>query len=118
MTTFLPKDVQAGLDAARKKSLKKKSRLRVETNGERFRVLRFSETGFTLDLENAPRLRGLVDLYDGGRHVYQCLIVASEVEGDEMRYEFKRSTATFDKAPVDFYRGENAPIALLADQTA
>ncbi|TKZ21071.1 hypothetical protein FAP39_08120 [Shimia litoralis] len=117
MTTYLPKDVQAGLDNARKKSLKKASKMRVEANGRSFRVLKFREDGFTLDVEDAPHLRGLVDLFDGGRHIYQCLIVASEEDGDLMHYDFKRSTAAADRAPLDFYRGENAPIALLSDQT-
>lgn len=114
MTTFLPKEVQAGLDAARKQSLKKKSRLRVEAGSESHKVLRFWDKGFSLDAENAPHLRGLVDLYDGARHIYQCLIVASEEEAGEMRYEFKRNTAAADRAPLDFYRDENAPIALLS----
>lgn len=116
MSTWVPKEVQAGLDAARKKSLRKSSKMRVEADGQSFRVLKFREDGFTLDIEDAPHLRGLVDLYDGGRHVYQCLIVASEEDGDVMHYEFKRSTVAEDKPPADYFRGENAPVALLADQ--
>jgi len=54
-----------------------------------------------------------VDLYDGSRHLYQCLIVASEEEGDEMRYEFKRNTPAVDSAPLDFERGANKPVALI-----
>ena len=111
---FLPKEVQAGLDKARKQSLRKQSRLRVHTGDEIFPVLRFWETGFSLDIENAPHLRGLVDLYDGGRHLYQCLVVASEEENGQMIYDFKRNTAAKDKAPLDFVRDVNAPIALLA----
>ena len=113
MSTFLPKEVQDGLDAARKKDLKRKSRLRIEVGDASFRVLKFREDGFTLDIEDAPHLRGLVDLFDGSRHLYQCLIVASEEDGDVMHYEFKRATAAADQAPLDFYRDENAPIALL-----
>ncbi len=111
---FLPKEVQAGLEKARKQSLRKKSRLRVHTGDDIFPVLRFWETGFSLDIENAPQLRGLVDLYDGGRHLYQCLVVASEEENGQMIYDFKRNTAAKDKAPLDFVRDINAPIALLA----
>lgn len=113
MTTFLPKEVQMGLDMARKRDLKRKSRLRVAVGDSVFPVLEFKDGGFALDIDNAPKLRGLVDLYDGGRHLYQCLIVASEEEAGLMRYEFKRSTAATDKAPLDFARDENAPIALL-----
>lgn len=113
MSEFLPKEVREGLEQARKRDLKKKSRLRVRVGDEVFRVLRFWDGGFALDLDNAPKLRGLVDLYDGSRHLYQCLIVASDEENGEMRYEFKRNTAAVDKAPIDFAREENAPIALL-----
>lgn len=117
MTMFLPKDVQAGLDAARKADLKKKNRLRVKTGDEVFRVLRFQEDGFTLDVENAPHLRGFVDLYDGARHLYQCLVVASVEENGEMFYEFKRATAAADKPALDYVRDENAPVGLVTDQS-
>lgn len=113
MTTYLPKEVREGLDAARIAGLRKVSRLRVETETDSFRVLRMWKTGFSVEAEVAPTLRGLVDLYDGARHLYQCLIVASELEGGEMIYEFKRSTAAADAAPLDFIRDAGAPIALL-----
>jgi len=113
MSEFLPKEVRAGLEAARKQALRKKSRLRIHVGDTAIPVLRFWETGFALDAEDAPHLRGLVDLFDGARHLYQCLIVASSEEIGEMVYEFKRSTAAVDKAPLDFVRDENAPIALL-----
>ena len=115
MSDFLPKEVREGLEAARKADLKKKSRLRVHAGEEIFPVLRFWDGGFALDMESAPHLRGLVDLYNGGVHLYQCLIVASSEENGEMIYEFKRNTAAVDKAPLDFHRDENAPIALLGN---
>ena len=65
MTTFLSKEVQDGLDAARKKSLKSKSRLRIRDSKSVYPVLRFWETGFSLDADHAPHLRGYVDLMDG-----------------------------------------------------
>ena len=113
MTTYVPPEVQAGLDAARKKDRKRKNKLRVETDGRSFRVLRFQDDGFTLDIEDAPHLRGLVDLYDGGRHFLQCLIVASAEEEGEMRYEFKRATQATDKPPVDFEQSEFVPAGLI-----
>lgn len=113
MSTYISPEMQAGLDAARKKALKRRHRLRVEVDGQSFRVLRFGDTGFTLDIDNAPKLRGLVDLFDGSKHLYQCLIVATQEQGGEMRYEFKRATLAAERAPVDFFKGENAPVALL-----
>ena len=113
MTTFLPKEVAEGLEAARKQALGKKRRLRVQAGTEVFRVLKYWDSGFSVDLQDAPQLRGLVDLYDGSRHLYQCLIVASEEEGGEMRYEFKRNTRAVDSAPLDFERDANKPVALI-----
>lgn len=113
MSDFLPKEVRAGLEKARKTALRKKNRLRVHAGGDIYPVLRFWERGFALDAEDAPHLRGLVDIYDGGRHLYQALIVASSEENGERHFEFKRSTAASDRAPLDFYRDPEAPIALL-----
>lgn len=113
MTTFLPKEVAEGLEAARKQALRKNSRLRVQAGTDIFTVLKYWDSGFAVDLQDAPQLRGLVDLYDGSRHLYQCLIVASEEEGDEMRYEFKRNTPAVDSAPLDFERDANKPVALI-----
>jgi hypothetical protein len=113
VSDYLPKEVREGLELARRLDLAKKSRLRVHTDAEIFPVRRFWEGGFSLDAEGAPQLRGLVDLYDGARHLYQCLIIASEESAGEMIYEFKRHTAAVDKAPLDFYHEEGAPVALI-----
>ena len=115
MTTFVPKEVQAGLDRARLARLKKGSRLRLSVDGVSYQVLRKWETGFSIDAATAPHLRGLVDLYDGAIHLFQCLIVASEEEADEMRFEFKRLTAVSDQPAIDFVRKVDAPVALIED---
>lgn len=116
MSTFLPKEVQAGLDAARKKDQKRNSRMLVEADGQTYRVLRFWDTGFALDAESAPHLRGFVDLYDRGEHLYQCLILATEEAHGEMCYEFKRLTAIDGKQPQDFVQEAPEVIALLGHQ--
>lgn len=113
MTDFLPEAVRQGLEAARRDALRKSSRLRIMDGERMYPILRLWERGFALEAEDAPHLRGLVDIFDGGRHLYQCLIIASDEENGEMHYEFKRNTAAADKAPLDFERAEGAPIALL-----
>ncbi|MDA9207894.1 hypothetical protein N9O61_03320 [Octadecabacter sp.] len=110
----LPDSITAELQAANKRSARRKNRLRVEANGQSLPVVRMLTEGFIVEQGSEKRLRGLVDLYDGGRHVSQCLIVAASQEGDLMRYDFKRNTSATDGAPLDFVRDENAPIALLA----
>ncbi|WP_424985005.1 hypothetical protein [Microbulbifer sp. S227A] len=113
MSTYVSDDVRLQLNAARLAALKKVSRLRVHVGEARYPVLRRWSNGFSVEEKTAPMLRGLVDLYDGGRHLYQCLIIASESEAGERRYEYKRSTAAADRAPLDHYREANAPIGLL-----
>lgn len=113
MSTYLSAEVQAGFDAARKKALKQRHRLRVEADGLSVRVVRFLDDGFTLDAETAPRLPGLVNLYDGAKHISQCLVVATDEEDGEMHYEFKRATPVTDQAPVDYYQSEPTPAGLL-----
>ena len=110
---YLPKDVREGLELARKTKLKKKSRMRVQAGDQTFTILRYWDAGFALDAEDTPHLRGLVDLYNGGNHISQALIVASEEDAGEMVYEFKRSTPANDQAPLDYERSSEAPIALI-----
>jgi hypothetical protein len=114
MLEFLPKEVRDGLEAARKKDLKRKSRLRVQVGDAIYPVLRFWQDGFALDADFSPgKLRGLVDVYDGSRHIFQCLIMASSIEYGELVCDFKRATAVTERAPLDFWRDENAPVGYL-----
>lgn len=113
MFEYLPKDVRADLELARKSELRRKSRLRVRVGDQTFTILRLWHDGFSLDAEDGAHLRGLVDVYDGSRHLSQCLIVASSEDAGEMVYEFKRATAAVDAAPLDYPRDENAPVALI-----
>lgn len=113
MTTYLPEELQERLHAARRAGLRKKSRLRVQAGGASYPVLRLWRNGFAVEDETTPPLRGLVELLEGARPIYQCLVIAAEAEDGEMRYEFKRSTAVSDHAPADFCRAEEAPAGLL-----
>jgi hypothetical protein len=113
MIESLPQSIRNELHAAQSKAAAKKSRLRIMVNGESYRIERMTGSGFALNMDDAPKLRGLVDIYDGGRHVSQCLIIAAAQDGEQMVYDFKRNTSAGDGAPLDFERLENAPIALL-----
>ncbi len=99
-------------DARRARDLRK-SRLTVVSGDARHRVLRLWSRGFAVAADSVPALRGLVDLYDGSRHVCQALIVTDREEDGERVYEFKRSTAAADAAPLDFERPADAPAGLL-----
>ena len=118
MSEFLPKEVRDGLELARKRKLRKKSRMRVKAGDETFTILRYWDQGFALDADDAPNLRGLVDVFDGARHLSQCLIVASEEDGGERVFEFKRATAHTDAPAVDYEVAQDGPIALIGYRPA
>jgi len=113
MSEYLPQEVREGLETARKATLKRKSRMRVRVDGHDFHILRIWNNGFSLDVDDNPKLRGLVDLYKGEEHVSQCLIVATEEQSGEMRYEYKRQSLPRNSAPLDFVREDGAPAPLM-----
>lgn len=113
MIEHLPTEIRSALDDARKREYKRKSRLRVEAGGDAWRVLRRWEGGFALDAKDVAHLRGLVDLYDGPRHLMKCLIVASAVEEGELICLLKSTTPVSDGAALDFVRDESAPVGYL-----
>jgi hypothetical protein len=113
MSEFLPEAVRKGLEDARVAALRRAHRLCIHDGDELHRVLRLWDGGFALDAKDAPQLRGFVDLYDGSRHLSQCLVVASRDEAGERLYEFKWHTRVTDRPALDFVRAEGAPAALL-----
>lgn len=113
MIEFLPKEIREGLETARLRNLKKRSRLRVELGGQSYPILRRWDDGFSIPAERNGPLRGLVDIFDGPRHVFQALIVATHVENGEMLCEFKRHSPVNDRPALDFWRDENAPVGYL-----
>ncbi len=113
MDAHLSKEVMEGLRRARKQAMRKKNRLRLHVGDEIYPVLSLKGDGFEMEADAVPHLRGLVDLYDGAKHLAQCLIIHSEPEGDIMRYEFKRRTDVASGPAKDFVVKANAPVALL-----
>ena len=113
MLEFLPKEVRDGLETARKRDQKRRSRLRVQVGEAVFPVIKLTEDEMLLDASLTPHLRGLVDVFDGARHIAQCLIIASTTENGVLVCGFKRSTNVTAAPALDYWRDENAPVALL-----
>lgn len=114
MSDYLPKDLREQLVAAHRQAKRKRATRSVHIGDEAFAILEMSENGFAVAADEAPRLRGLVDIYEGPRHLYQALIIAAAEAGDLMRYDFKRNTAAVPNPPVDFEQRSNRPAGLLS----
>ncbi|MXU64033.1 hypothetical protein [Oceanomicrobium pacificus] len=113
MDAFLSDEVLEGLRRARKRAAAKQSRLRVQAGDRDYRVLRDWDGGFALQASDAPNLRGVVDLYDGPRHLSRCLIIHAVPEGDELRYEYKLRADVRSQPPRDFASDDPQPAALI-----
>ncbi|MCG3268730.1 hypothetical protein [Yoonia sp. I 8.24] len=113
MYEFLPEAVRHGLEEARKAALKRKDRLSVHDGDDTYRIRRFWDGGFALDLAGSDRLRGHVDIYDGPKHLYQCLVVSSVAEDNERVFEFKWLRPVTDGPAADYVMPEFAPAGLL-----
>jgi len=113
MEAYYSDAVMRGLKQAQKKAEKKKNRLRVHVGDDVYPVMKYWGHGFSVDQEDVPNLRGLIDIFDGARHLSQCLIIGEQSQDGVTHYEFKRKTQVRDAVPLDYERDENAPIALL-----
>jgi len=114
-TAFLTIDPDEMALALRRDAEKKqkKNRLRVRAGEREFKLRELSENGFVVEDASGKHLRGLVDLYDGSKHLAQCLIVCARATASGMAYEFKRRTRIARNHAPDYVVSENAPVALL-----
>lgn len=114
MSEYLPKEIREQLAAAVAKGKRKRATRAVHIGDEAFAILEMSEHGFSVEAESTPRLRGLIDIYEGAHHAYRALIIAASRDGAMMRYDFKRNTSAMQQAPVDFEISAPRPTGLLS----
>lgn len=114
MSEFLPEEIRKELIAARAAQRRQRRRMTVRAGGKDFVILRYWDGGFAVGARDAAGLRGLVDLYENGKHLCQALVVTSrETEGERI-FEVKISTAASATAPpADFVRERPEPVAFL-----
>ena len=114
MLEYLPEGMREALALARKKDMHKGRKLCVHDGDRVYRIRRLWDNGFSLERDTAARLRGRVEIFDGPRHLYQCLVIDSAVKGEERVFDFKWVSSIPDRPPADFVREEFAPMGLLA----
>lgn len=114
MNDFLPEAVRHGLEQARKTALRRSTRLCVHDGDDVYAIRRLWDGGFALDAAIAKKVRGRVEIYDGARHLYQCLIVDYADEGEERVFEFKWLHPVTDHPPVDYEHPNFVPAGLIA----
>ncbi|HRO10185.1 hypothetical protein [Amaricoccus sp.] len=90
-------EIAIGFDAGRSNP-----RLVMECGGRRFPVVAMGMDGCLIDAQDGCVPRGFADIFDGDRHVAQCLIVLAAPEGPYLRCAFKRRTESRPAPPRDF----------------
>ena len=113
MIDILPEAIRKGLEEARKASLHRNDRLCVHDGDDVYRVLRFWDDGLSIDKKHGDQLRGRVEIYDGARHLYQCLIENGRTEEDEVVFDFKWLHPVAEQPAADFVRPDGAPALMI-----
>jgi hypothetical protein len=105
MLEHLPQEFRDVMTQPRRRDRPRARKLRLHIGDSVFPILRMWDDGFAIDAARLPRLRGAVEIHEGRRRVWTCLIVAAAVEEGELRCTFKRLSPAHDSAPADYWRG-------------
>lgn len=101
MDAILPGNVAMALEAQRQRDLRHISSYRVVTDGRSHSVVHLSKTGFVIEADGRPPLRGYADIMRGEERIVRGLVVCTWARNGHVGYEFKRdSTGTV--VPVDY----------------
>lgn len=74
----------------------------LEAGTRRFPIIQMTGESVLIEAQDSATLRGYADIYDGDRHVAQCLIVLAAPEGPLLRCSFKRRTPFRIDPPADY----------------
>jgi len=91
--------------ALRRSAAARPGRLHARAGHRDVPVLRVWETGFAVAAQDAARIGGRVDLFDGARFLCRALVVAADDAEGERRFEFKFATRATAGPP----RADHAP---------
>ncbi len=109
MLEFVPPEIREMLRRPRRRDRLRGRSLRLHLGDAIFPIRRLWDDGLAIDAARLTRLRGRVEIREGNRRVWTCLIVAAEIEGDELVCSFKRLSPAQDSAPADYWRGAPEP---------
>ncbi|MFQ3355549.1 MAG: hypothetical protein ACI8Y9_001289 [Paracoccaceae bacterium] len=113
MTGYLPKNLLEELGISLRKKPKHEPVMTVLFNNKHYPIVNFSKESFSILGSHEVKLRGLVDIHSNDEHVYQALIVASEINHDLIVFNFKRNTFIQSGPALDFEIQESVVAGLL-----
>lgn len=76
--------------------------LMLAAGSRKFPILDLRDDSCLIEAPDSAMLRGFADLYDGDRHIAECLLLLAAPEGDLLRCAFKRRTNFRLEPPRDY----------------
>lgn len=90
MDAILPGNVATALEAQRQRDLRHSSSFRVVAGGRSHPVVHLGKSGFVIEADGRPPLRGYADIIRGEERILRGLVVCTWARNGHVGYEFKR----------------------------
>ena len=101
MESVLPGDVLSAMHVDRLKNRRRRSRHLVVSGDRQHRILKLTDTGFVIEADDLPHLRGYVEIMRGEERIARRLAVFAWARDGMVGYEFKHDAAGRE-VPADF----------------
>ena len=105
MESILPGEVLSAMAIDRRNSRRARTRHLVVAGERQHRIMELSETGFVIEADGLPHLRGYVEIMLGEERIARRLVVFAWARDGLVGYEFKHD-ATSRETPADYVKPE------------
>lgn len=107
MDALIPADIVGAMDVARRNSERTRARYRVIAGEREHPVMELTDTGFVIEADGRPPLRGYADVFLGERRVLRSLVVCDWARDGLVGYDFKHDNSGCE-VPADYARSDIA----------
>lgn len=101
MDAILPGNIAAALEVERQRQIRHTSAYRVIAGGRDHAVVHLSKSGFVIEADGRPPLRGYADIMRGEERILRGLVVCTWARDGRVGYEFKRDNSGAN-VPADY----------------
>jgi len=105
MESVLPEDVLSALEVGRRSVRRMRSQHLVVAGDREHRIMRLTDSGFVIEADGLPHLRGYVDIMRGEERIARRLAVVDWARDGMVAYEFKHD-ASSRETPADYVMPE------------
>ena len=106
MESILPGEVVSEMERGRMKSRRARTRHLVVAGERQHRIIELTDTGFVIEADGLPHLRGYVEIMLGEERIARRLVVFAWARDGLVGYEFKHDAASRE-TPADFVKPEH-----------